>query len=332
MSTNVPQLSGLNQLIEQQKRMQKTFEPFALRLQALQTPTLELQRQLQAAVRPLTMFHENMFASIQPILDQQAQIHKSFEPFRRQLQAMQLPSLELQKQVQLAIKPIAKIQTNMLAGLEPLFEQHAQFQKTFEPLTNRLAKLPLREIELSLRQLSEVSDDSATIEYLSDDQDGFNVNGAFVSTEEVKSDLSKILKKQNETDLKLNNIFHEIGKLKGKTKDIIIALLVSFMFFILSTYNPLEYKANLHEVKTVANQIELSIEQKQHLRYVYVKTVLHVREDAYIHSEIVDFLPPGTVIILLQKNKTWSYVSYRNPMTGENESGWVFSRYVKKFR
>ena len=270
-------------------------------------------------------------SGINRLLEQQRQIHKTLEPFALRLEAMRLPALEFQKQMQEAMRPIAMFQTNMLASMRPLLDQHAQMQKSFEPLALELAKLPIGEIESSIRTFAELSNDEVDIEYVDSEESGYSVDGEFVSIEDVKSDLTKILKKQTTADTKLEEVIKEIQKLKGKTKDIILALVVGFLFFLLSTYNPLPSKANLHDVKTSANQIELTIGQKQYLRYVYVKTVLHVREDAYIHSEVVDFLHPGTVIVLVQKDKNWSYVTYQNPITGENESGWVFSRYLKKF-
>ena len=221
-----------------------------------------------------TLIHRNS-SVVFYMSEQQRQIHKTLEPFALRLEAMRLPALEFQKQMQEAMRPIAMFQTNMLASMRPLLDQHAQMQKSFEPLALELAKLPIGEIESSIRTFAELSNDEVDIEYVDSEESGYSVDGEFVSIEDGK--------------------------------------------------------ANLHDVKTSANQIELTIGQKQYLRYVYVKTVLHVREDAYIHSEVVDFLHPGTVIVLVQKDKNWSYVTYQNPITGENESGWVFSRYLKKF-
>lgn len=68
--------------------------------------------------------------------------------------------------------------------------------------------------------------------------------------------------------------------------------------------------------------------------FIYFRFVSQKYLNVYVKpnqkSEIVDELTFGQTILLIQKDRNWSKINFRNEL-GEIAEGWVFSRYLKKF-
>ncbi|EGQ8609203.1 SH3 domain-containing protein, partial [Vibrio parahaemolyticus] len=62
-----------------------------------------------------------------------------------------------------------------------------------------------------------------------------------------------------------------------------------------------------------------------------VASILHVRNDATINSEIIDELANGKTVKFIEKSKRWVRVEYLCDETGEYRVGWVFARYLHRF-
>ena len=85
--------------------------------------------------------------------------------------------------------------------------------------------------------------------------------------------------------------------------------------------------------KLVIHSAELNYEKGELSDYRFVSTsVLNVRAGPTINSEVIDELKSGHVVKLLVKNKRWIQVEFVCQETGERKIGWVFSRYLSKFK
>jgi uncharacterized protein YgiM (DUF1202 family) len=62
-----------------------------------------------------------------------------------------------------------------------------------------------------------------------------------------------------------------------------------------------------------------------------VASTLIVREIGTTKSDIIGVLHLGKAVKIINKAKSWSFVEYQDSLTGEVKTGWVFSRYLRKF-
>jgi len=192
----------------------------------------------------------------------------------------------------------------------------------------------------SSEEFEEILEEISTAE-VTKDEGGYIVDGEFVETSSIEYSLQQIVERLDAQDRTLESLVGQIisSKLKKSLKAILLYLLlpVALMIMFAEFYpkNGLRERFHLKEIRNEVEQIDMAgipDSRKKQLRYVYVKTYLHVRSEGYIHSQIIDELRSGTVIVLIQKNKRWSLIEYVDPDTNEEYSGWVFSRYLKKFR
>ena len=84
--------------------------------------------------------------------------------------------------------------------------------------------------------------------------------------------------------------------------------------------------------KLIVNEArkEYDLTDLKNYRFV-VATILHVRNDPTINSEILDELGNGKTVKFLEKSKRWVLVEYLCDESGEYRTGWVFARYLHRF-
>ncbi|EJG1821189.1 SH3 domain-containing protein [Vibrio parahaemolyticus] len=84
-------------------------------------------------------------------------------------------------------------------------------------------------------------------------------------------------------------------------------------------------KQVVHEARN-----EYDINELKSYRFV-IASVLHVRSNPTINSEILDELKNGKPVRFIEKSKRWVLIEYWCDDTGEYRKGWVFSRYLRRF-
>ncbi|MFM4828999.1 SH3 domain-containing protein [Aeromonas rivipollensis] len=82
-------------------------------------------------------------------------------------------------------------------------------------------------------------------------------------------------------------------------------------------------------VSQIANK-GYGIDELSHYRFVVV-SVLNIRGEPSIKSEVIDELKNGMVVKFITKSKRWTQIEYLCNEAGERKTGWVFSRYLRKF-
>ncbi|HHG3187188.1 SH3 domain-containing protein [Vibrio parahaemolyticus] len=84
--------------------------------------------------------------------------------------------------------------------------------------------------------------------------------------------------------------------------------------------------------KLIVNEArkEYDLTDLKNYRFV-VATILHVRNEPTINSDILDELENGKTVKLIEKSKRWVLVEYLCDDTGEYKTGWVFARYLHRF-
>lgn len=124
-------------------------------------------------------------------------------------------------------------------------------------------------------------------------------------------------------------------------------LIPTFLFFINVVYNDVISPVNqaltqkhiidefidkkpetVSEAKNVLKDIPMNKELKTNYRMV-IKDTLVVRTSPKTKSNVVYVLDKSAIVFVEEKKKNWSKVLFRNE-AGEDQSGWVYTRYIKK--
>ncbi|MGG0902973.1 SH3 domain-containing protein [Bacillus subtilis] len=82
------------------------------------------------------------------------------------------------------------------------------------------------------------------------------------------------------------------------------------------------------EAKNVLKDIPMNKELKTNYRMV-IKDTLIVRTRPKTNSNVAYVLDKSSIVFVEEKKKNWSKVLFRNE-AGEDQSGWVYTRYIKK--
>ncbi|WP_233499616.1 SH3 domain-containing protein [Bacillus velezensis] len=82
------------------------------------------------------------------------------------------------------------------------------------------------------------------------------------------------------------------------------------------------------EAKNVLKDIPMNKELKTNYRMV-IKDTLVVRTRPKTKSNVAYVLDKSSIVFVEEKKKNWSKVLFRNE-AGEDQSGWVYTRYIKK--
>lgn len=82
------------------------------------------------------------------------------------------------------------------------------------------------------------------------------------------------------------------------------------------------------EAKNVLKDIPMNKELKTNYRMV-IKDTLVVRTHPKTKSNVAYVLDKSSIVFVEEKKKNWSKVLFRNE-AGEDQSGWVYTRYIKK--
>ncbi len=142
----------------------------------------------------------------------------------------------------------------------------------------------------------------------------------------------------------INCLIYEIKK----QKDPFIQRLLSWLFFplivglILSVVTPIsehyvnnylskDNRAQVKIIKQNANIAVTDLDLLNEMRFVNTSS-LNVRMKPSIKSELIGTLKFSTPIVVIEKKKNWTLVEWVNEEKGVSIKGWVFSRYLQKFR
>ena len=142
----------------------------------------------------------------------------------------------------------------------------------------------------------------------------------------------------------INNLVNEIHKQKDPlSQRILICFIYPLIIIVIASFlNPIvdhnvksylnsDKRAMEKELKTNANSVIDDKDLLLSLKYVSVD-VLNVRASASVKSKPIGYLYFSSTVLVIEKRKNWTLIEWREPETGAEITGWVFSRYLAKFR
>lgn len=165
------------------------------------------------------------------------------------------------------------------------------------------------------------------------------------SFDEINDKISDIIDEVNRNEGTKHSFFEiffqEIDKLAKPLRVILIWVVLPFIISVtagLATPHIQEMlRTKQNNKQTIVREIKKQTPQHfnmrvlSHFRFV-TATVLFVREGPSQKTKIIDELVLGQVVHILHKKKNWTFVGYTDQDTGEIHEGWVFTRYIKKFK
>ncbi|MDX7872694.1 SH3 domain-containing protein [Aeromonas caviae] len=168
---------------------------------------------------------------------------------------------------------------------------------------------------------------------LTESSDGIEVKNDVV--EQTVVNLTQVTSSDN------NGIFLSWYDNQSSSVQLIVTLILSYFLNVFSNlsmplYENWEYLFQ-RETPRVATKLVsqtankgYEIDELSHYRFV-VASVLNIRDEPSIKSEVIDELKNGMVVKFIAKSKRWTHIEYLCNETGERKTGWVFSRYLRKF-
>jgi len=307
------------------------------------------QEQIDKSLEPQRRLQEQMNKWFEPQRQLQEQIDKWLEP-QRQLQEQMIkwfePQRLLQKQMDKLIEPQRRLQEQMIKCIEPQHRLHEQMSKWLEPKWPFQKNIEKWEQTLKVEEfitdiLSRAEKDNITV-----NQDGtISVEGESFSAREfskVYGDFLDSIKNIPSPAQVLNFIGSYTLKLKKPIVTLLLIFIIPYLINITSNLTTsyfqniivvLADKSAREKIKAIKEeaQQDFSPDFLQAYRFVTAST-LNVRGGPSTKSPIIDEIYFGQLAKLIKKGRKWSAIEYTDEDTGEIITGWVFNRYLGKFK
>lgn len=200
-----------------------------------------------------------------------------------------------------------------------------------------LSKLLTEHLEIILPKLGALS--SEHLQKISELTVEFNSEVPNVTASDIH-EFSLALESVNAQADTNNEFFSVILKLKPIFMWILFyalpTLLLSYTYDVLKEQVSLPLLSN-HDAQTKTEviaraKVDLCIEHLRLCKFVFA-TELNVRTEGNQKASVIDTLKFGQGVFVVEKDdsRSWSYVEYFDHKTQKNQSGWVYSRYLKRY-
>ncbi|MER0399009.1 SH3 domain-containing protein [Vibrio vulnificus] len=331
---------------------------------AIADPMKELRAMVQPFSDPLKEHREMMAAIADPMKELRAVAYPFSDPLkehREMMAAIADPMKELRAMVQPFSDPLKEHREMMAAIADPMKELRAVAYPFSDPLKEYREMMeaianPMKQLREAMAHVVDSSNlfqqySSLTILKQMAEVELFDVamQSAGVSKAEVNEISSEILtttaviEAENLESL-LNNILQEVKALKEpKLQQLIVSYIFPIIIMILglllapvADYHIKGYLQSDNRTRNkVINEQVVSLvterEQLNSLRFVSTDT-LNVRAEASIKSSVLGYFHYGYVVTIIRKEKNWSLVEWVDQESELRVSGWVHTRYLKRFK
>jgi len=307
--------------------------------------------------------HREMMAKISdPMKEHREMMAKLSDPMKehREMMAKISDPMKEHREMMAKISDPMKEHREMMAKLsDPMKEHREMMAKISDPMKEHremMAKLsnPLKHIEnLFTNNLSFELIKSAALEVQNslkvDSQGGMSLSSKRIVAEELQSLSDQIihnasLNKSNSLEESINNLINEIQLQRDPWTQKLLMWFICPLIIIIcaSVINPIvEHKIKPYlnsEKRTIVKELKSTVNSAidnksalSSLRYISAD-ILNVRSSASQKSEVIGYLYFSSAVLVIEKKKNWTLVEWSDPDTGLKITGWVFSRYLKKFQ
>ncbi|AWY00455.1 hypothetical protein A8139_10920 [Marinomonas primoryensis] len=302
---------------------------------ALMSDPLKEHREMMASISdPMKNLRASMALMSDPLKEHRemmASISDPMKDFRASISLMSYPMKEHREMMASFTNPMK----DLLASLALMPYPFTDIQKT---IANSVSLKSIRDIVFEVQQEIEV--DSKGVVSLA------TKRIAAAELQELSDEIfhNSSLEKSNSLEESINNLINEIRSQKDPlTQRILICFVYPLIIIVIASFiNPIvdhHVKSYLNsdkrmlakELKANVNSVIDNNDVLSSLRYISADT-LNVRASGSVKSETIGYLRFSSTVFVIEKQKSWTLIEWNDPETDAQITGWVFSRYLAKFR
>ncbi|MGO1282378.1 MAG: SH3 domain-containing protein [Psychrobacter sp.] len=241
--------------------------------------------------------------------------------------------------------PLKDLRASMAVMSDPIRDLRASLMRISNPfaeirntVANSASLKSMREIEFEVQSNIEI-DSKGTVTL-----DDKRITATALQELSNKIFYDSSIAKTNSLEESINNLVNEIRKQKDPlSQRILICFIYPLIIIVIASFlNPIvdhnvksylnsDKRALEKELKANANSVIDDRQLLLSLRYVSVD-ILNVRTSASTKSKPIGCLYFSSTVLIIEKRKNWTLIEWHDPETGAEITGWVFSRYLAKFR
>ena len=308
-------------------------------------PMKALRASMSLSLDPLKEHREMMALISDPIKDLRASMSSSLDPLKEHREMMALISDPMKDMRASLSDPLKENREMMASFTSPMKDLLASLELISDPFTD-MQKTIINSV--SLKSIRDIAvDDQADINV--DDKGVVTLATKRIASAELQKLSDKIfhnssLAETNSLEESINNLVNEIRSQKDPlTQRILICFIYPLIILVIASFiNPIvdyHVKSNLNsdkrslvkELKMNVNSVVDNEDVLSSLRYVSADT-LNVRTSGSVKSEAIGYLQFSSTVLIIDKQKSWTLIEWNDYETGAQLTGWVFSRYLEKFR
>ena len=312
-----------------------------------------LREQMRALAAPYLRFREGMERWIMPYRRLQEEVQKWAEPHRQmqdQIRKWVEPQQKLQEQMQRLVEPYRQLQEQMQKWVEPYQQLQKQMEKWLVPSTalkdyvweaSRL-RYGLPEIYVGINKLLDTVDQET---FRVNEADIITVGNQTVSSEEF-TDMYTVfvesLGKLPSPAEAIAFVWEYVNKLAQPLATLLLFVVLPYLINISSNLTTpyfeeligqMSNKPKREQMKAIKSEAAMQFDGSVLREYRFVSAdVLQVRGGASIRSTILADIRFGQVVKVIRKGRKWSYVECVDEDTDLTVRGWVFNRYLSRFK
>ncbi|WP_162604811.1 SH3 domain-containing protein [Geomonas ferrireducens] len=358
--------SQVQKILEPQIRMQEQIEK-CLGHQRLQeqvdrllAPQLRVQKDIEKWLGYQQLEHQRLQEQVDRLLAPQLQVQKEIEKWQgyRLLERQRLQeqvdrlvesNLRLQEQVEKWLEPHRLLQKQVDKWLEPHRGVQEQIDKWLgfqhQLLTQTVKPSGYAQYVSELERLVGTILSEARPEGISELQpDAAYFDNGIVKPDELNLALADFFASQKSSVslvTTLQNLQAYIKKLKKPLAAVIVLVVIPYIVNVVSTltipyleeqWDRITKNQKKNKVKVAKLAPHEAFSQEVLNSYRFATSTLKVRKGPSIADSVVDEIHPGKVVRILQKRKSWTRIIYVSDLNDENITGYVFTRYLGKFK
>jgi uncharacterized coiled-coil DUF342 family protein len=318
------------------------------RMDSISDPMKSLRESLALVPDPLKE-HREMLASISdPMKDLRASLDLMSDPLKEHGEMMDSisdPMKGLRESMALMSDPLKKHREMMESFSNPMKDLRTSLKHLSDPFSeiqNTLLK------SSSLKSMRDIA-----LEVQSDieiDKEGFvSLSSKRIIAADLQELSNTIFQSSSITESRsleesINNLIDEIKAQKDPlTQKILIYFVYPLIIIVIASFlNPIvdhyvqpylnsDKRVLAKELKARVNSAVDNKELLNTFRFVSAD-ILNVRSSPSVKSEIIGNLRFSSSVMVIEKRKNWTLIEWNNPETDAEITGWVFSRYLVKFR
>ncbi len=296
------------------------FKEYRETIASISNPMEDIRASLSFSSDLFKKNHEMITATLNPMKG----IHKSLAP-----------TLDPLKEYRETMASISKPMKDFQASLTSVSDTFSNIQKS---ITNNTSLKLIRDIALESHPKITINKDNV-----------ISLSSKRIAATEIQELSDKIFhdsskKESNSLEDIIENLLDEIRNIKDPLLQkilinllypLIISIIVAFITPIADHHIKSYINSDKRILKKELNsRINPSIHNKNILKSIrYVSAdILHVRASASAKAKSIGYLYFSDIALILDKKKNWTLIEWNDPENNTRITGWVFSRYLTKFK